>query len=347
MPIAIGLIAVLLVAGSPVWAAPDLSSLEATFNRIARQTRGEVGVALIHLESGVHFEIRGTQGFPMASVCKLPIALELAKQVSEGRLTLDRQVAIDERDIRPCCTLSRRHPKGGMSMSLGELLELMMVESDNTAADLVLKVLGGPEIVQRRMRGLGLHGIRVDRYEGQMLLDMAGVSYAPPVEQWTLEMQRRLVADVPPDVLNAGRARYLRDPRDMATPYDIARFLGRLKLGDLLPREQTSLLIDLMERATTGKNRLKGRLPSTTVVAHKTGTTDIVTNDVGIITLPPGSRIGGHVVLAVFVADARTAVGERTIAQLGAAAYEFFTGTKLEPPRPPRKTPTRRRQRSR
>ena len=120
-----------------------------------RQGTGKIGVALIHLESGATLEIRGHERFPMASVVKLPIAIEVLKQVAERKLTLDRVVWLGSRDIRPCCTLERRHPNGGISRTVVELLELAMVESDNTAADALLKLVGGPDVVERRLRAMG------------------------------------------------------------------------------------------------------------------------------------------------------------------------------------------------
>jgi beta-lactamase class A len=186
---------------------PDLSALEAALDRIVRAARAEVGVSLIHVESGARFAIHGDQLFPMASVYKLPIALELLAQISEGRLSLDRQVAIGPSDIRACCTLSRRHPNGGVSLSAAELLELMMIDSDNTAADAVLKLVGGPAVVQRRLRALGFDAININRYEGDINFEMTGVLSPPPQEQWTLELQRRLIDEVPRAALLAARAR--------------------------------------------------------------------------------------------------------------------------------------------
>jgi beta-lactamase class A len=61
-------------------------------------------------------------------------------------------------DIRPCCTLERHHPNGGVARTVAELLTLAMVESDNTAADALLKLVGGVEVVQRRSAIDGLRG---------------------------------------------------------------------------------------------------------------------------------------------------------------------------------------------
>ena len=330
-----------LAGANPAGAQPpDLSTLETTLNRIASGSRGKIGLALIHLESGRHITIRGHERFPMASVVKLPIALALLKQVADRTSTLDRGVWLDASDIRPCCTLSRRHPFGGVTRSVRELLELMMIESDNTAADAVLEIVGGPPVVERRLRAFGFGNINVNRSEGQLLLEMAGV-IAPPPEEWTLELQRRLVAEVSKNMLNEGRAWYLQDERDTATPYDMAALLGRLQLQDLLPQSQTNLLLALMARSTTGWRRLKGRLPAETLVAHKTGTTSIVINDVGIMHLPPDGNIRGRLAIAVFVTGGLSIAGmERSIAQIGAAVFEFFSGKRL--PDPPRRRRARR-----
>jgi beta-lactamase class A len=329
-------VAVVFLLASPAFAEkPDLAPLEASVNRIVEKARGRIGVALIHLETGATFNVRGHERFPMASVVKLPIAIEVLKQVAERKLTLDRVVWIGPNDIRPCCTIERRHPNGGVSRTVDELLELAIVESDNTAADALLKLVGGPEVVEGRLRWFGFHHINVDRTEGQLLLDMAGVMSAPPPDQWTVEMQRRLVAEVDRDALNRGRARYLTDERDTATPYETALLLGRLQLVNLLPQAETNLLLTHLLQTTTGARRLKGRLPPETLVAHKTGTTAVVINDAGIITLPEGSKIGGRIVLVVYVADgASIAAMERSVAQISAAAFEFFTGRTIPAPRP-------------
>ena len=325
---------VLLLSGTATAQKPDLEPLETTVKRIADNGRGRIGVALIHLESGAMFRVRGDERFPMASIVKLPIAIEVLKQVAERKLTLDRVVWIGQNDIRPCCTIERRHPNGGVARTVAELLELAIVESDNTAADALLKLVGGPDVVERRLRALGFHHINIDRTEGQLLLDMAGVTNAPPPEQWTVELQRRLVAEVDREALNKGRARYLTDERDTATPYETAQLLGRLQLGDLLPQAETNLLLTHLLQTTTGTRRIKGRLPPGTLVAHKTGTTAVVINDAGIITLPADSKVAGRIVLVVYVADgASIPAMERSVAQISAAAFEFFTGRTI-PHRP-------------
>jgi beta-lactamase class A len=313
---------------------PDLSRLQDEIDRIISRSRGTIGVSLIHVESGATLSVRGAERFPMASVYKLPIAIELLTQVAAGRLALDRPIALAPSDIRACCTLSRRHPRGGVTITAGELLELMIVESDNTASDAILKLVGGPPVVQRRMRTLGFDKINVNRSEGDINFEMTGVAHPPPEAEWTLNLQYQLISEVTPQALRDARARYTTiDPRDTSTPDDMARLLGRLQLGNLLPPPYTTLLLDLMARARTGPRRLKALLPHDTIVAHKTGTTDVVINDVGIITLPTDSAIAGHLALAVFVINgAHASSMQQTIAQIAGASYEFFTGQPLPVP---------------
>ena len=284
----------------------------------------------------------------MASVYKLPIALELLTQISQGTLTFDRPITLSPGDIRVCCTLSRKHPHGGVTLTVADLLELMIVESDNTSADAVLKLVGGPTVVERRLRTLGFPAINVNRYEGDINLEMVGVVDPAPQEEWTLDLQRQLVASVEPEPLRAARARYTSDPRDTATPDDMARFLARLQVGDLLPRPYTDLLLSLMARAQTGPRRLKALLPPDTFIAHKTGTTAVVINDVGIIDLPEDGAVHGHLVVAVFAMNGvSVAAMERAIARLAAAAFEFFTGKPLPPPVKPKPVPRRGRSQGR
>ena len=326
-------------------AEPDLSGLQAKLERIAKGAHGQVGLSLIHVESGARISIHGDRRFPMASVYKLPIAIELLAQIGEGKLTVNRAVPIGASDIRACCNLSRHHPKGGVTLTAAELLDLMITESDNTAGDAILKLVGGPAVVERRMRALGFDAINVNRYQGQISFEMNGI-VPPPEAEWTLELQRRLLDEVTPAVQSAARARYTRvDPRDTATADDMARLLARLQQGELLPKAGTDWLLKLMTRAKTGTHRLKGLLPPETIVAHKTGTTDVVSNDVGIITLPADSAIRGHLALAVFVTNGRPAAMQYTIAQLSGAAFEYFTGKPLPKPEKPKAPPKKRQRR--
>jgi beta-lactamase class A len=349
----------LLLSARPFAADPNLATLEPRLTQIIHAARGQVGVSLFDVESGSRlFSFNGQQPFAMASVYKLPIAFEVLAQIAERRLTFDQAIAVGPGDVRACCTLSKRHPNGGITLSVRDLLELMITESDNTAGDALLKVVGGPSTVDRHLSALGFASIHVNRSEGAIAFDMMGVAAPPPESAWTLERQRELIDKVPLHDLLAARARYTSDLRDTATPDDMAAFLLKLQRGELLPPSYTDLLLDLLARVKTGPRRLKDRLPSDTVVAHKTGSTAVVVNDVGIITLPEkkgdsddvnnlNNVSRAHLALAVFVMNGgRVAAMQKVISDVGAAVYESFTGKTLPPTAKPasraRKRPTRR-----
>jgi beta-lactamase class A len=325
--------------------ASHLEHIERTLRRIAERAAGRIGIAVRHLESGDAVSVRGGDRFPMASVYKLPIAIQLLSMVDRGEISLDIPVTVTLADLRPgysplgdtlADTMVRRlatapsdKPADAATLPLGTLLARMVAHSDNTASDLVLHRAGGPAAVTARLRSLGISEMRVDRPESQLLLDFYGVSSAPPAGRWTLaEVERRMDA-VRPLRRRAAAERFARDPRDTATPDAMATLLARLQRGELLSPRSTERLLSLMTETPTGASRLKGLLPRGTSVAHKTGTTGSTggrtagVNDAGIITLPDGT----HLVVVVFVKDAPGDVptAETAIARLARTAYEHWT----------------------
>ncbi len=195
----------------------------------------------------------------------------------------------------------------------------MLLESDNTAADYVLRLAGGPSAVTAHMRKLGIESMRIDRSEGELAFDFAGVSNPPPQDQWTLALIKQLLAASPPDRQRAAATRFLKDPRDTATPD------AMLQLLIYVQKQGNVRLLDRMTRMVPGAARIKGLLPPGTPVAHRTGTggdfegISSATNDVGIITTPTG-----HIAMAVFIKGSRRdlATRERTIANIAKALYD-------------------------
>jgi beta-lactamase class A len=115
---------------------------------------------------------------------------------------------------------------------------------------------------------------------------------------------------------------------DAATPLELARMLVLLQRGELLEPAGTARLLDLLARARTGEQRLRGLLPPSVRVAHKTGTGrhGSVTNDIGLIPLPGGR---GHLAMAVMVAGSPRTVArqERTIAELARVAWDHHAAS--------------------
>lgn len=168
--------------------------------------------------------------------------------------------------------------------SAATLMEAMIIHSDNQATDLLLSDLGGPTTIQSWLDQRQVKGLRIDRTIAGLLSDR----------------------------------RNLYDLRDSSTPRAMVDLLRRLDSGDLLQTSSRQYLLALMARCATGKNRIRGLLPPTAPVEHKTGTLSGLTTDVGFITLPNGRR------LAVAFFERNGTDRPQTIAQAARAIYDSF-----------------------
>ncbi len=303
---------------------PALARLEQQIEYVSHATDAVTGVDALHIETGRTVSLRGSEAFPMASAFKLPVAVQILSLVDDGKLTLDQMVSLTPPDLHPGSgklTELLFHP--GVSLSIQNLLELALVISDNTAADVLLREAGGPPAVTARMRALGLPGIRVDRSTALLISDWQGAKNLPPESLWNRELWDKLYDAVPErDHLRARRAGTI-DPRDTATPDDMTKLLLRVWKGNALMPESARLLLDMMDRCQTGKSRIRGLLPQGTGVAHKTGSLGGVANDIGFITLPGDA---GHVAISVFTkaSNKPEEVSEKAIAEIARTVYDFF-----------------------
>nr|AIA13621.1 ClassA_beta_lactamase [uncultured bacterium] len=301
------------------------SPLERAIKRLAESSGGIVGVSAIHIESGRRVSMNGGTRFPMASVYKLPIALQLLNKVDRGELRLQDSITLSAHDFRPghspIVEFANNKP---VTLTLERLFELMLGESDNSASDALLRLAGGPAAVTNRMQALGITGINVSRPEGELILNHRGVRELPPESEWTIALLDALSAKVTPAQRDEAAAAYADDPRDTSTPDAMADLLVRVHRRDvLLEPASMERLLQIMTATQTGPARLKGLLPTGTIVAHKTGTMGGTTADVGIVTLPDGA---GHMAIAVFVKASTKEVPERerVIAEIARTIYDYL-----------------------
>src|SRR5947209_2496413 len=120
--------------------------LREQIEQISRASRGRVGASVMLLETGEAVAFNGDERFPMQSVYKLPIGMTVLRQVHERVLGLDGKVRVEVSDLVPSkahSPLRDKYPKGGIELSVGELLRSMLVESDGTACDVLLRLIGG------------------------------------------------------------------------------------------------------------------------------------------------------------------------------------------------------------
>ena len=169
--------------------------------------------------------------------------------------------------------------------SARELIEAMLIHSSNPATDTLMRNLGGPSAIQTWLTWNGLSNIRVDRTIARLLSDR----------------------------------RDLWDQRDSATPLAMVKMLQTIDRGKVLSPWSRQYLLATMARCATGKNRMRGLLSPMTPVAHKTGTLNGYTSDVGFITLADGRRLA-----VAFFARGGTD-RSRGIAEAARAIYDGFS----------------------
>jgi len=267
--------------------------IEKQLDLIAAEAKGRVGVSAVIIESDETIATRNAHDhFPMQSVYKLPISMAVMKQVDEGKLRLDQKVRIGKNDYVPRLAYSpiRDQFPDGTELTVDELVQFALKQSDGTASDVLMKLAGGSAAVQKYLTDL------------------------PVTEITVLNTEKELAQD--------WQAQY----RNYATP-DAAVLLLRALFGQRgLSAASQGLLMKYMTDSTPGAKRLKGLLPAGTIVAHKTGTSGTkngitaATNDIGLINLPGGK----HLAIAVFVSDspADDATRDQIIAKIAKLAWD-------------------------
>lgn len=307
-----------------VQADDALDRLEREFERIAETSGGTMGIAAVHSPSGRAVYLNADMPFPMASTYKVPIAVALMHRVEKGEVSLTQLVPIPQNRLSPGSgMIGRLLDNPGVVLSVINLIELMLMISDNTAADLCLEQAGGAKAVTQRMHDLGINGIRVDRSTTELIADYLGIKPS----DGDAPLNRTRIAELSQALSEAEKetaaAAFSADPRDTATPRAMAQLLEMIHNGKALGEKGSLYLHRVMLRCETGNERINGFLPPETLVAHKTGTIGGTTNDVGVILLPGGA---GEVVFVGFIRDSELPVAERepAIAHAARAAYDFF-----------------------
>lgn len=272
--------------------------LTARIEKIAATTDATFGVVALDLTTGQKVTIRNDERFPMASVYKFPIALAVLKKVSTGDIPLEQVVTIPPSEFAPGNSPLAKSAKGKpVAEEVGKLLVLALGESDNTASDALLKLIGGPQGVMSYLRFVGVNGIEVSRSEKQIAAAMK----------------------------KSGAAAF-DSGEDTATPDAMAMLLRLFAArGEGLTAFSRNFATDIMRGSTTGANRIRAGVPQGVEVLSKTGTFDGIANEAGIVKSLDGRH---RIVMVIFSKGAKKstlAERETAIAQIAAAIYEEFT----------------------
>lgn len=236
-----------LLAAHPTFAASDpFAALEARHG-------GRLGVAALDTSTGNRMAHRADERFPMCSTFKLVAAAAVLRRVDRGAEQLDRRVVIRHGDI-VAYSPTTKDRIGQAGISIAELCEAAMTLSDNTAANLILRSLGGPRAVTAFARSLGDRTTRLDRIEPALNSAIPG------------------------------------DRRDTTTPAAMAKTIRTLALDDALSAASRVQLVAWLRGNKTGDTRLRAGLPDGWTCGDKTGTGARGTsNDIGVL-WPPQQR---------------------------------------------------------
>lgn len=266
-------------AATPV-DAPTAGERQApAFQTIEARVGGRLGVTATDVGTGLTLRHRPAERFPMCSTFKWVLAAAVLARVEAGEDRLDRAVAYGPSDLLNYAPVTTAHVSEGR-LSVEALCAAAVQVSDNTAANLLLPLVGGPEGLTRWIRSLGDPVTRLDRVEPDL-------------------------NEVEPG-----------DARDTTTPDAMVGLLQTVLLGDVLTPAGRERLTGWLITSTTGTTKLRAGLPEPWRVGDKTGMgARGATNDVAIAWPPTG----GPILIAAYLRDSDAPVDARNgaLAEVG------------------------------
>lgn len=274
-----------------------IDSLRQRIQQIISTKNAVVGVSIIGKNGKDTLSINQEIHFPMQSVFKFPVAIALLSEIDKGKFSLSQKISISKEDLDPntWSPIRGKYPNGA-TVTLSEIIEYTVSESDNNCCDILLKLMGGTEKVEAYFRTINFKDISIKATEEEMH------------RGWNIQFQ------------------------NWTTPKTASELLELFYYNkkNLLSHESYNFLWKVMRETETGKSRLKGELPKKTIVAHKTGTSDTnskgltaAVNDIGIIFLPNAQ----HFFISVFVTNSKEneETNEKIIADIAKSTWDYFT----------------------
>ena len=275
--------------------AEGYDQLTLKIENVLKGKNARIGVAIFNSNEKDTLKINNDFHFPMQSVMKFPIALAVLSEIDKGNLSFEQKIEITPQDLLPktWSPIKEEFPNG-TTLTIEQILNYTVSESDNIGCDILLKLIGGTDSVQKFLNANHFTDISIKANEEQMHKD------------WNTQYQ------------------------NWATPTAMNKLLIDTynNKNQLLSKKSYDFIWKIMRETTTGSNRLKGQLPKNTIVAHKTGTSGInngiaaATNDVGVITLPNGQLI----FISVFVAESKetSEINEKIISDIAKITWNYY-----------------------
>lgn len=251
-----------LLTAAPAMAQNPEDRLAATIERIERDLDARVGVMIRDSGSAWSLSHRADERFLMNSTFKTMLCGAVLRRVDDGALSLDENIAIRDSDLLDYAPVTETMV--GKSMSIGELCFAALDMSDNTATNLLIDRIGGPQSVTAFLRDIGDPVSRLDRRE--------------------------------PDVNDFAPG----DPRDMTTPDAMALTMDALLNKDALTAESRAQLVDWMSAGGVTGALIRASTPEGWQVADRSGSGDFNRNIAAMVT-PPGKA---PYFISIFLSDA-------------------------------------------
>ena len=235
------------------------ASADARFSELETSLDGRLGVFALDTGSGRQLAWRAAERFPMCSTFKAVLAGAILERSTRDDGLLERRIRYTASELVTYSPITDKHTGDGMLVA--ELCAAAVRYSDNTAANLLLTIIGGPSGLNSFARLAGDDTFRLDRWETDLNSAIPG------------------------------------DLRDTTTPEAMTRHLSRLALGTLLPEAQRLKLQDWLRGNTTGETRIRAGVPVDWVVGDKTGTGSYGTANDTAVLWPPQQK---PIVLTIF-----------------------------------------------
>jgi len=273
--------------------------LREKIQQIVAGRKAVVGVSIVGANGSDTISFYGDRHFPMQSVFKFHIALAVLSEVDKGKLSLKQEIKIMKNELLPkdfWSPLRDENPNGG-TFTVEKLIQYAVSQSDNTACDELINLIGTPKTVEEYFRKNGIRDIQITYNEKDMQAKWGNMFL-----NWTT-----------PKAASATLRMFYENKNNLMskTSYD---FFWKTNI-----------------ETTTGENRIKGQLPKGTVVAHKTGWSGTnketgitaAVNNIGIVFLPDGK----YFIISVFVTESKEDfdTNERIIADIAKATYDYYS----------------------
>ncbi len=259
---------------------------------VAQDFPGSLGFYLEDLTSGAVCHHNADRRYPTASVCKVPVMIELFRQAGEGSVDLMERRRL-RRDISHHGTGALSMLKDDPELTTYDYARLMVSYSDNMATDMVMEAVGLHN-VNPTMEKLGYPNTRVNMTMSQWHYAISGLSHLEQTPENNEYVHQRLVVG---DQDYHGISYTDSLDNNVTTPREIAGILRRLHLGEIVSQAASTAMMEMLKRCTSN-DMVPRFLTDDVVVAHKIGVSRRIKADAGVVYLPAGPLVIGVMALA-------------------------------------------------